>query len=400
MNYNSKSEKLFSRDFILLLLTCFSAAITHNVFLAVFPIYVLDSGGDNSMIGSMASVLVIASMVTRLVCGYFQDKFGRKTILVAGAIAFTLNTAAYIFLKDITSLYVLRIINGVSQGMYFGAAGTIVADIVPDSKLVDGLGYFSVAGSVAAAFAPIVGVSLYNYFGEYFLFIAVTLTALVGIITSLMIRTDYKPQKIHEHSQPKNKFNLLNSHRHFLEFAVIVPCLISFFIFFGNSSVTNFLTAYGQSIGMTGISLFFTFNSLTIIAVRLVNGKLVGKFGAPVMISFGIICMAASYIFISAAQGMSFIIIAGFLCGIGFGISAPLINAAVFRMVSPERKGIANATYAIFGDLGNGAGAFAWGFVSQTVSYCAIFIGSAISAAIAAILHLIKLVPKYKSNEI
>ncbi len=163
--------KLWNKDYILLLICCLSAAVTNTFFISVFPVYVIDSGGDTAAIGAMATGLVVASIVTRTVFGNLQDKFGRRTIMLIGAVLYTINTAAYIFLKDITALYVLRFMNGITQGIYFGAANTFVADLVPDDKLVEGIGYFSLMGSMTLLFVPTISTLLYNSFGSVPVFV-------------------------------------------------------------------------------------------------------------------------------------------------------------------------------------------------------------------------------------
>ncbi len=399
MEKAKENSKLWNKDYILLLICCLSAAVTNSFFISVFPVYVIDRGGDTATIGTMATGLVIASMITRVVFGNLQDKFGRRTIMLIGAILYTLNTAAYIFLKDITALYVLRFLNGITQGIYFGAAGTFVSDLVPEDKLVEGIGYFSLMGTATLFFVPTIGSLLYNSVGALPIFIIITITAAIGIFSGMMI-SPHKGKVINERKEERaseSKQSLIST---LLEPKVFVPSLFWLISSFAYASVTNFLTPYGKEIGITAISVWFTFESIMSMLAKASVGKLTKIINPSKILVFSCFIVAISFVFLSTAQNTVFVIISGALFGIGYDILPPILNSAVFKLVPPERKGVASATYNLFADFGSGTGGLVWGFVAGAVDYRLMFLTAGAVMMLALILNLTKLRPKYVRGEI
>ncbi len=399
MEKAKENSRLWNKDYILLLICCLSAAVTNSFFISVFPVYVIDRGGDTATIGTMATGLVIASMITRVVFGNLQDKFGRRTIMLIGAILYTLNTAAYIFLKDITALYVLRFLNGITQGIYFGAAGTFVSDLVPEDKLVEGIGYFSLMGTATLFFVPTIGSLLYNSVGALSIFIIITITAAIGIFSGLMI-SPHKSKVRNERKEGRaseSKQSLIST---LLEPKVFIPSLFWLISSFAYASVTNFLTPYGKEIGITAISVWFTFESIMSMIAKASVGKLTKIINPSKILVFSCFIVTISFVFLSTAQNTIFVIISGALFGIGYGILPPILNSAVFKLVPPERKGVASATYNLFADFGSGTGGLVWGFVAGAVDYRLMFLAAGAVMMLALILNLTKLRPKYVRGEI
>lgn len=392
-----KQGKLFTRDYIFLLLCTFFAAMTHQLFLSVFPIYVVELGGNHALTGAMITGQVIAGTVTRIICGPLQDKFGRKKLLILGAVLFVLNTAAYIFARDLPAVFLLRVLNGVSQGIFFGSAGTIVADIVSEDRLVDGIGYFGITGTLAAAFSPSIGLFLLQSYGSEKMFLFASITAVISMIFPLLINKKYgvadKAPKLE--AQPKSHINL----KAFIEPAVFAPALVSFFIVFVNSAATNFLAACGVERGLENVALFFTFSSGAMIVVRLITGKLTKKMGLPIMILVGCLAVVASNALIAVAYSLLPIILAGILTGLGMGIVSPLLNSVVFSTVDVKRRGVANSNYLLVNDIAQGLGGSAWGISAQHAGYTATYFLSAVMALVGTGLHGLLLAPKIKKKD-
>lgn len=401
MKSAKKKPGLWNKDYILLLLCCLSAAVTNSFFISVFPVYVIDLGGNTAAIGAMATGLVIASVVTRIVFGNLQDKFGRRTIMIIGAVLYTLNTAAYIFLKDLTALYVLRFLNGITQGIYFGAAGTFVSDLVPEDKLVEGIAYFSLMGTVTLFFVPTLGSLLYNLVGALPIFIIITITASVGIVSGMLISPSKNivkhKNKVDKKKTPLKQKSIISS---IFEPKVFVPSLFWLLASMGYASITNFLTPFGKEAGISAISIWFTFESVTCMVINASVGKLTKLINPSKILVCSCVIASVSFVFLASAQNIMFIIISGMLFGLGYGILSPILNSAVFKLVPSERKGVASATYNVFADFGNGSGGLIWGFVAGAVNYRIMFLIAGSVMILALILHITKLRPKYIKGEI
>jgi len=72
----------------------------------------------------------------------------------------------------------------------------------------------------------------------------------------------------------------------------------------------------------------------------------------------------------------------------GFGSAQPALQAAILRMVSRERVGVANASFFTAFDLGIAFGSTLLGWIAQWLGYRAVFIAAAGSVAICLVVFM------------
>jgi len=65
----------------------------------------------------------------------------------------------------------------------------------------------------------------------------------------------------------------------------------------------------------------------------------------------------------------------------------PVLNAAMISLAPFERRGAANATFAVAMDLGIGLGSIILGFIAQNTSYAFMYGSSAIFVMVALIIY-------------
>lgn len=362
-------KELWNRNYIILLISNFLAGQSYVEFMAVSPLYVARQGGDLALAGLMASALTFATLLTRPLFGGLIDKIGRRPIMLWGSVAFALNTVAYFFVSGIAPLFVLRIFHGICTSMYVVSTSTLVADLVPASRLTDGIGFFSVSSTLSQALGPIVSTTVVGQWGFPALFAVMTVLAVSGGALAFFVKVPPRcpaANTVLPGNPPPRS-------RGILEWAVIVPSILSGMIYLGTSSVNNFLPAYGLSKGLASISLFFVANGIFMLLVRLVSQKLISRFGQSIVVASGLCAVAASFLLVVAASGALAIFLAGMLFGMGTGIVFPIFNVMVFQMCAPERKGTANATFGLCNDIGNGTGAAVWGFLSREAGYAPVY---------------------------
>lgn len=390
------TQRLWTKDYILLLISNFLAAITYTAFVATLAIYVVEKGGDNALAGTMAACMTVVMMLIRPFLGMMMDRFGRRPLIIIGTILFTVNTAAYMLMPSIPMLFVMRLIYGFSTCMFTASTSTRIADIVPDARLVDGIGYLSVSSSLSQMLGPALGTFIVAKAGFSTLFSLMTAACVLSLICVLMLsKNDTKaprlPKEEKTSAEPKKRLRLI-------ETAVILPAIVSGLMYLSLSSVSNFLSISGTDRGIENVSVFFVVNGGVTMLVRLFAGRLSKKVSDTPLVLTGILLSACGYAIIAFAGSLPPIIIAGVFTGVGTGLTVPILHALVFRLAPAERKGAANATYGIFNDMGNGAGAFAWGLVSTAAGYLVTYLMAAVTAVAGAVCHVTLLAPKMKKR--
>ena len=381
----SEKQSLWSRNFIIINLCVMFASFTNFAFIYILPVHMLRIGGTNSQVGLMGAGLTIVGLVTRLTIAPKIDTWGRKPMLVLGGILFAVNALGYFLLRDsIPGIIVMRCFSGFSQGILFPVPPTIVSDISPKDKLVDGLGYFGIASSLPAIFSPVLGLYLYENIGSFAFFTVTLITSVISIVFGLLYKDVYVPQK--KAKAVRTRFGL-NS---VLEVSILIPCLVSFLAIFGFSPVNNFVILCGESRGIAAMSLFFTVHNIAIITTRLFAGKLRRFMNSKAIIVLGLMIIGGGTVLVAFAQNTVMMMIASAIMAIGGTLYSQYLQADILLSVPNERRGVANSTLMLAQDLGTGAGASTFGVVSENLGYTVTFIAAGLMTWLAIPFNFIR----------
>ncbi|NMA07267.1 MAG: MFS transporter [Ruminococcaceae bacterium] len=388
--------KLWNRDFTLMFFSNYLVGTSFVSIQAILPLYVNEIGGNNSIAGTMILSMTLIMMFSRPILGSILDRVGRKPILYIGSIAYVVNTLAYFAAVNVEILFALRLMQGVTSALYTSAAATLIADVVPKDRMVEGLGYYGISGTLCFVTGPILGKSLYENYGFNSLLILAGAIVIIGcLLVAFMTRADKSIKSAAKPIEKDERRGILK----LIEFSVIIPSLISCFIFMGNSSINNFMTAAGLSRGIESISVFFVFNGIALIAARVATSFLTGNVGENRTAIGGILIFFAGIVIVAFAKSTLAIVLSGLLCGFGNGISSPILNSFIFRISPENRKGAANATYSLFNDIGNGVGGAAHGVVSQNFGYTAMFLSASAMLLVAFSIYILIFIPKLRRYE-
>ncbi len=368
-------EKLWNRDFILLNLCVIFASFTNFALIYLLPVHVLNIGGTNAATGLMTTGLTVTYLITALATAPLIDRWGRKKMIVLGAVLYTLNAFGYVlFGNSLPAVTVLRILNGVTQGIFFPAPPTVAADVSPKERLVEAIGYFGIAGSLPAVFSPVVGLWVYEHLSSQAFFLMAAASSAVSVVFACLMHEHYHPAA----AEGRKKGFSIHT---ILEMSVIVPCIAAFLVYTGNSAVNNFVLTAGMERNIAGISLFLSVNNIAMIVTRLAAGRLSRHFSIRTLITAGILILALGNLLIAFAYGMVLMMTASVLIGIGITLFIQLTQSYVLSSVDKSRRGVAGSTLMLFQNTGNGFGAALFGSTSETLGYAVTYI---ISAAVTA----------------
>ena len=358
------SRRLWTKDFVLILLVCTIASYPNSILISLLPVYVLDLGGTNTWTGMMMTGLTLLGMVTNAAVAPLIDRVGRKKLLVLGNGLYALNAAMFCFTEDLTALFVLRVLCGFTQGVFFPVPPIVAADNAPEDLMVDAMGLFGAASSIAFAVTPTIGLFLYETFGPQVMFLSGAAMGAVSFVLSLFVTERYhRPQEARgERERSSFRFD-----RAFVTM-ILLPSLVNFFVLFGNSAVQSFLTPCGLSRGIQQISLFFLVNQGVVILARLLVGRVLERFSKRVCVLYGLWMTAGGTLLIAVAAHLPAMLVAAALLGLGQTAATQILQAEVLLTSPVDRRGVAGTTYMLLGNIG-GAGTGLWGAVSSAAGY-------------------------------
>lgn len=371
-----RSAALLTKDFILITIINLLIFFGFQMLMPTFPVYIKKLGGEASIVGLVAGIFTVSSLVARLLSGAALDRIGRRGVFLAGLGVFILAVLSYSWLPTIGLILTFRLIHGLGWGASSTASSTIASDSIPKERFGEGMGYFSLASSLSMAIAPAAGLFVISNYSFNVLFSVSAGLAALGFLLSFAL----KYRKIKMHEQPKTKAV-------FFDRSAVRPSIIIFFITVSYGTVVSFLPLYAAQEGIQNIGLFFTVYAIALLISRPVFGRVSDKLGYNFAVIPGLICVLITMVLLSQASIMTMFLTAAFIYGIGFGAVVSSLQAMAVVNTPPNRRGAANATFFTGFDSGIGLGAIIFGAVASAVGYSRMYLWSVVPVVLAFILY-------------
>lgn len=374
------TEKIWTRNFLLLCLANFFIFAGFQMTLPILPLFLKELGGSDQLIGFLIGSFTISALIIRPWVGGALETKGRKFIYLIGLIIFVLSVGSYVFIVSIYLLFMMRIVQGIGWGMSTTAVGTIATDLIPPTRRGTGMGYFGLSGNIAMAFGPALGLVLIKVIDFPLTFLFSALAGLAAFMIALSIQ--YKPvEKVEKTRTKSKKLDLY-------EKTALPPSILLFFNTMIFGGITTFLPLYAVQIGVSGIEWYFTVFAIALMFSRTFAGRIYDKKGHKAVFIPGTVLNIGAMLTLTFLGNVWMLVLAAFLFGTGFGTILPALQAWAVTEAAPNRKGMANATFYSFFDLGIGLGAIFFGFIASTFGYSQIYLTGAISVSISILLYL------------
>ena len=381
LNVNpAPTVSIWNKTFFLIMMVSFLMFLSMYMLLPTLPIYAQTLGGNETVAGTIVAVFTLSAVLVRPWFGNMLDRKGRKLILIIGVSIFFVSALAYNFAFSIITLLALRVVHGIGWGASTTATGTIASDVIPADRRAEGMGYHGVSATISMSLGPALGLYLVEYRGYSVLFTGSAILAALGLVGSFFINYEI-PRKV----QAEGKAPLVKGV--ILEKTAIPPALVLFFITLTYGGIVSFLPSYAAYRGVENIGIFFTVYALVLLFGRPITGKLADRYGAQKFLVPGILLIAAALLLLVKATSLPMFLLVGVVYGLGFGTVQPILNALVISLAPPERRGAANATFAVAMDLGIGLGAVSLGFLAQKMGYEYMYGCSVIFTMLALVMY-------------
>jgi MFS family permease len=159
-------------------------------FQALFPtlpLYIIAIGGSPADNGLATWVFALAALLTRPLGGALADRWGRKSVLVAGAIVFGGGPLLYPLGSNVLWLLGARAVHGVGMALFTTTYQAFVADLLSPGRYGEGLGLANTASIVTMAVAPLFGEWMARESGFGPLFLTLGAVGGVGVLATLAL---------------------------------------------------------------------------------------------------------------------------------------------------------------------------------------------------------------------
>ena len=245
-------EALWTRSFVLDTLINFLVFLIYYLLIVIIAVVAKDNlHATASQAGLAVGIYIIGTVVARLLAGRFISILGCRKMLYLGLLIYLVSTAMYFYTPNLLMLDSVRFLNGFAYGITSTATSTIVAAIIPMSRRGEGINYYGLSTSLAAAVGPFLGILMLHSLGyDFTIAFCVALIILCGIGSVIMTfdepkldidSEEHKGIKISDYIEPR-----MNS-----------ISLVSILVGFAYSGVIGFMAAYTKDLNLILAGTFF-----------------------------------------------------------------------------------------------------------------------------------------------
>jgi predicted MFS family arabinose efflux permease len=366
---NISKDRLWTKSFILLLVGNLFVFMSFQMLIPTLPPYIKSLGASGLEIGLVTALFSIGAVVIRPFIGFMLEYRSRKPLVMLGVVSLLLITLLYPLSNVVFVFLLFRLLHGMAWGWSTTVNGTAAVDVIPNSRLGEGMGYFGLSVTLGMIIAPSFGIYLFQVTSFFNLIIFSAVLGLISILLLWIVK--YKtPQAVAEIKKDDLTFSYWGS---FIEKSGWFPAFITFLASFGYGSVVTFIVIFGEERHIESIFLFYLMNAIMASVSRPFAGKWFDLHG-PVGIVIGCLALSFSGLWVlSLAYSNLMIAIAGSIFGIGFGCLIPTLQSWALQLTPDNKRGVTNGMVFSSIDLGIGLSGLVFGILAQFFNIGTIF---------------------------
>jgi len=375
------TARLFSRSF-LLLCTQFLAISTVAAIFFPLQLYLASLGIPESAAGFIIGADALAALFIQPFITPFVAARTARRWLLGGSVALTLALLAEGTVTGATAFTVARLLQGAGFICIMTAFMPLMVLCIPVEKSGQAFGWISMIRLVPyASIPPLFGLL---DIAPADLGTVIRWSALLGLLPALLLCfiPSFPEEK---QKEPVTFSGIWNSMKNGNLLLLLAATLL---VYSAYAVTFYFLKGMVEDAGFTGSGLFFTVSTLVMLAVRLLGGSFFDRFEKARMGGAALAISAAATFALPFCGGLLSFLSLAFVCGIGWGISMPLLNAIVFSVSEPAARGLNQNLAFLMMQGGFFLGPLLGGGVLDLAGYQVVFTGAGLLILAAALFVL------------
>lgn len=379
-----KGRSLFNRNFMLDTGINFVVYLIYYLLMVIIAVVAKDQlKASLSEAGLASGIYILGTLMARLQLGKEIELYGRKRTLYFGIFFYLITTLMYFYIPNLTMMYIIRFLNGMAYGVISTATNTIIANCIPEERRGEGINYYGLSTSLAAAIGPFLGMLLMIV--ANFTVIIVTCVVLIVLCVIGCFALDVKEINLTAIQRKQMKKYTFDN---YVESRVLIISVIGFLMGFAYSSVLSFLAAYTREINLADAgTFFFVVYAVVITVTRPITGVIFDRKGENYVLYPCYVCLAVGLFLLSITHTSPILLLAGVLVGLGYGTFMSNGQAVCIKLTPSHRVSVALSTYFVALDFGLGVGPYILGSLHSTLTFQNLYVVAACTAVICLILY-------------
>ncbi len=351
------------RGLFAIFLTVFFLAFGMSFVSPVLPLLLKKIGASAAAIGQIQTLYFLSFTLATIFLGRLIDKIGSKTLILCGLVIFGLAFLVMPFLTVLPLFYLVRIIQGIGTALLFAPTEAAINIISPPDKRATNMGIYGVVFAVGFAIGPIIGTSLYAVnFTMPFVFGSICCLAAI-----LVLVFGYEDVAVPVKKSQWRFSRLIG--------LLIIPLAAAACYAVVEVSIGTFMSLYLADLGVWSkeLGIVFTVFAIGGAVSPFPAGKLADKLGKLAVLkgcAFLLLLTTFSFNFFSNYLAICFLT---FMVGLVAGALYPIALSHIADIVTPDKMGVANASFSFFYGLGCIAGPLMTGWAIELFSIKSLF---------------------------
>jgi MFS family permease len=372
------------KDFILTWMNRFGFFLAHHLTRPILPLYLVNFGASSTVIGAVMAIFTVTATIARVPVGLMIDRLGRKPFLLYGVALFAVGNFGYLWAPSLLALIPFRILHGIGWSGCTTAVATLAADIAPQKRRGELIGYAGMASSLGGAIGPIAGFALLDGFSFAGVFLGAASLLLISLALGGTI-----PEPVTTHRNEPQPARWIEA---VIIRETLLPAITIAFLSFGQGGILTFLPIHALKIGLANPGIWFSVYALCLLVSRPIAGPLSDRFSRRAVIIPGLSFSLLGMCLLAAASSPAWLIAAAVVGGVGIGAAQPALMTLAVDETTPQRRGHSMAQYQCFYDLGIGVGSLLLGALLDLVgqNFSIMYLAAAVVAGTGLWFYVVK----------
>ena len=336
-----RQDSIFSLYFwILFLINLFVNAVTYmaNTTMQSYSIIVLMT--TVTMAGAIVSTANLGSLIFTFFCGPLGNHISKKTLVQLSSLLFAVSVVGYAAFENVHAVLFFRLLAGFGASINFTSGMVMVADVLPESRITEGVGYYGLASTLMQSFGPMLAFFIIDFWSYKANFIFAAVMAVTGFFLSFLLPDFPGDQKKNMAVTPANLIAEVFAKESWL------PATIGFLFALINGMQQALVKSYADSLGIGGMAgaYFLVVSAMTIVS-RIALGKFIQKKTVAFAAVFSGVFLITCPLLLGLGGTSLTMLAGGAMFGVGYGTLLPVTQSCAIKFAPPHKKSSGSSTY-------------------------------------------------------
>lgn len=368
------AERILTRPFVVVLLLAFLGFSTEQMLRPVIPLIIIARGGDVILVGIIAAVPAVPSLLFRPLIGRMVDGPWHGRLLRIGTFLASVAPLG-LLLPGLVFLAPARFLHGFAWALYSVSTHALMATLAPAHRRGETSSYFLAMPALATLVGPSIAVALYLAAGEIAPVLVASALAMAATAVALRVRIPTRPSpKLTTGadaavSQPSRSGTIVERS------ALPATFMLTTFMA-GHSLFAVFPPVYAISVGapLESLALYYPTYGIVLLLSQVVVGRASDRLGRGKTIRIGCAMAVIGLTVAAIGGGMLHLLVGAVSYAIGVSLVSPTMSAMTIDRSPVDRIGSSMATYSLGYQLATSGSSLLWGAVISAAGFTLAFV--------------------------